>query len=561
MEWYHVWEADYATHKQEHENLEDFELSECLSCEIYHPIIGEVPAVFKKFWDALFKFEDTIRTYNNITIKGLLNLLSTDNKIREDTIHKGKCRSILDQIIESIRYRKQPIMREKGLRIIIIVIVSDCIEGNLENEVYNRLIGNPELMEHRYILEDWDIKNRFQKFFEWCKTILEEGESLSEIGNVSRITENFKQLLYMKKDIINDIEGMEGKIYWILFDIEIKGTDNFDTAEAAWERYMMDEDTGQCKICEQKELMILQDDLEKLGYEISMTEIQKIRNFRVNNAILVTKEFMEKWVQIMNMKNTEIRDKLYVWIGENTTIYRKCEIRWINSKFNDDKSECKDCEIEDEIDERINNLKKICDEVEVEITKGELLRLISMGYTNKEIWDEEFIELFQKNKDELERNLKQILNEYLESIEDEKPENFEEPQEENNEENIINRPDFDSSESSESNSETNSEESDNSLRNLFKTPPKIPPIVPIIMAARNEIREDIRAALLAATGHDVGGNWAGLNLAPPIYNAIEDAGNIAGGTIILPPFYGKENEDVNDWVNQFKIAFTAIGKN
>ncbi|PKC65383.1 hypothetical protein RhiirA1_461135 [Rhizophagus irregularis] len=28
----------------------------------------------------------------------------------------------------------------------------------------------------------------------------------------------------------------------------------------------------------------------------------------------------------------------------------------------------------------------------------------------------------------------------------------------------------------------------------------------------------------------------------------------------MPMFYGKEEEDVNDWVRQFEIAFTAIGK-
>ncbi|GET64478.1 hypothetical protein GLOIN_2v1815633 [Rhizophagus irregularis DAOM 181602=DAOM 197198] len=79
-------------------------------------------------------------------------------------------------------------------------------------------------------------------------------------------------------------------------------------------------------------------------------------------------------------------------------------------------------------------------------------------------------------------------------------------------------------------------------------------------ATRAEVREDFRAALLAATGHDIGGNWAGLVAANPLANAIEDAGNVAGGIISMPQFYGKEEEDVNDWVRQFEIAFTAIGK-
>ncbi|EXX64489.1 hypothetical protein RirG_006490 [Rhizophagus irregularis DAOM 197198w] len=41
---------------------------------------------------------------------------------------------------------------------------------------------------------------------------------------------------------------------------------------------------------------------------------------------------------------------------------------------------------------------------------------------------------------------------------------------------------------------------------------------------------------------------------------IENAGNETGGIVSMPMFYGKEEEDVNDWVRQFEIAFTAIGK-
>ncbi|CAB5359753.1 unnamed protein product [Rhizophagus irregularis] len=79
-------------------------------------------------------------------------------------------------------------------------------------------------------------------------------------------------------------------------------------------------------------------------------------------------------------------------------------------------------------------------------------------------------------------------------------------------------------------------------------------------ATRAEVREDVRAALQAVWGHDIGNNWAGLIQANPVANAIEDAGNAAGGIISLPHFYGKEEEDVNDWVRQFETAFTAIGK-
>ncbi|GBC20795.2 ribonuclease H-like domain-containing protein [Rhizophagus irregularis DAOM 181602=DAOM 197198] len=45
-----------------------------------------------------------------------------------------------------------------------------------------------------------------------------------------------------------------------------------------------------------------------------------------------------------------------------------------------------------------------------------------------------------------------------------------------------------------------------------------------------------------------------------LVNRIENAGNEAGGIINIPLFYGKEEEDVSDWIRQFEVAFTAIGK-
>ncbi|EXX55601.1 hypothetical protein RirG_223980 [Rhizophagus irregularis DAOM 197198w] len=729
MEWYHVWNAEYINHKQEHD-LGVIEPEECLACEICNPIEREVPVVFKKFWDALFKFEDTILMYNNVTLKGLLDLVSMDNKEREDTIHKGKCRNIVDRIIESIRYRQQPKMKEKGLRIIMVVIVRDCIEGNLENEVFDRLIGCPEIMEHGYILEDWDVENRFQKFWEWYNTILENDTKAKYVAP-GAITQ-FRKLLYVEERIIElgedeivylitsidyeepwlsikeqnqrwdryiqkivqrfietkqftrepeDSESDEAKDSPESYELgntsddeevyEVRGEDNVEwtirklkgkieemggrftdkNIYRMWDLKIrieliltedflgtffelmglsdeklkdeinewltketlrcgncrnkklpdMMEGPQQCRKCELTELLELKDDLEKLGYELNVSEIERMREFRISNSIILTTEFMEKYFQEIDTDDKELRIKLCEWINENTTFCDECGIRWINNKFDEGKTKCRDCENdENEIDIRVKRLKQVCDNNKIEITNGELLRLISMGYTDGEILDQEFIEIFQGNKNEMEENLRRILDKFLKQqagIEDSESsgnesdneksdgsekesdgsgkdgeilnpndtdnnENFEEPYEEN----IINRPGFDSSESSESNSEDKSEISDYNIENLFETPltppiPPIPPIVPIIMGAtRAEVREDVRAALQAVWGHDIGNNWAGLIQANPVANAIEDAGNAAGGIISLPHFYGKEEEDVNDWVRQFETAFTAIGK-
>ncbi|GET63396.1 hypothetical protein GLOIN_2v1765994 [Rhizophagus irregularis DAOM 181602=DAOM 197198] len=608
MEWYHVWNAEYINHKQEHD-LGVIEPEECLACEICNPIEREVSAAFKKFWDALFKFEDTILMYNNVTHKELLNLL--------------RC---------------------------------------------------PEIMKHGYILEDWDVENRFQKFWDWYNTILENEMKAIHVKKLAM--KLFRDLLYEEtEDLLRKEEVIE-----LLLQIEYQNRCETDTQEGgdAWIRYVskvrqrfidtkqftrepedpesdspesyeledsdgsihyeikieddvewtveslkrkieemggrftdkdiqrmwdlririeliltedflgtffelmrlsdeklkdeinewltketlrcgncrnrklpdMIADIGQCKNCEQKELLELKDDLEKLGYELNVSEIERMRKFRISNSIILTTEFMEKYFQEIDTNDKELRIKLYEWINENTTFCNECGIRWINNKFDEGKTKCRDCENdENEIDIRVN--QRILDK----FLKQQAGIEDSESSGNES--DNEKSDGSEKESDGSGKD-----GEILNPNDTDNNENFEEPYEEN----IINRPGFDSSESSESNSEDKSEISDYNIENLFETPltppiPPILPIVPIIMGAtRAEVREDFRAALLAATGHDIGGNWAGLVAANPLANAIEDAGNVAGGIISMPQFYGREEEDINDWVRQFETAFTAIGK-
>ncbi|CAB4428277.1 unnamed protein product [Rhizophagus irregularis] len=95
----------------------------------------------------------------------------------------------------------------------------------------------------------------------------------------------------------------------------------------------MMEDPQQCKKCELKETLELKDDLEKLGYELDISEIRRIKEFRVSNSVMLTMEFMEKYFQEIELDNKELRIKLYEWVNENTTFCNECGIRWINNKF------------------------------------------------------------------------------------------------------------------------------------------------------------------------------------------------------------------------------------
>src|SRR4051812_33839851 len=100
MEWYHQWKREYKNHKKEYEEG-TARIGDNVTCEECYPI-ESTPVVFEKFWNILLKFESEIASYNGMTIRETLKLLSMENEEREDTIHKGECRNILDNIIKSI---------------------------------------------------------------------------------------------------------------------------------------------------------------------------------------------------------------------------------------------------------------------------------------------------------------------------------------------------------------------------------------------------------------------------------------------------------------------------
>src|ERR1700722_160894 len=426
MEWHHKWERDYKEHEKEHEEGVT-ELSECLSCEICHPIRNNVPVVFKKFWNMLAKFEDTIASCNNITIKGVLDLLSMENTEREETIHEGKYRNIADRIIESIQYSRKPKLREIGMRNIILVIIRDCIEGNLENEEFDRLIGNPELIKYGYIIEDSDIERRFEKFWQWYGTILGEVKPLKRGIITFKI---FKDLLFMEERIAEQskrVKELIASIEYMNKEAEITEEKYEEVVQKVIERFIQTRE-----FTKEPEEVDSEDSIESYtineyedehfertlrnywlenGYEIDISEINRIINFRIEYEIMKTKEFMENYMSIMELDDEEIIEELRKWYNENVTecpICNKMLLAKETIEYNKDFIEriCKSCSEEEEkeniseIELRMKQIKELCERAEIEITDGEIL-------------NREFIITFQENKNELEKELKRKLNELL----------------------------------------------------------------------------------------------------------------------------------------------------
>ncbi|CAB4477693.1 unnamed protein product [Rhizophagus irregularis] len=487
-------------------------------------------------------------------------------------------------------------MKEKGFRTIILVIVRDCIEGDLENEVFDRLIGNPELVEHKYILEDWDVEKRFEKFWQWYRiTSKEVGPLRVKMGAMK----TFRELLYEEKGIAMNEEKVKELMFYIEYEnINIENVHEYhrnmkfselkrrtssideDQLRYIWKigiklmiemdilvtktftdkvqeieeiderekelkirewleketvickrcgnrRFEMDKTDNECGECikemqkdEQDELAELKDEIEKLGYEIDVSEIQRMKSFGVNNRIIITEEFIMEYMGIIELEDKELRKEIHRWLNENTTWCERCEIRWMNNMFRLGGTVCKDCEEEDidEIDDWVKRLQKIFEDIGTIIIEEELLRLTSMGYTDGEILDKEFIEIFQENKNESEKELKKKLDKLLKE-----------------QAGII-----DSKESSEKSDNEESEE--DNTDDSEKTGEILSPDEIWDENIENFNEEEFEDKIENVINRGAVGAGASL------IERIENAGNEAGGVISVPLFYGKEDEDVNDWV-------------
>ncbi|CAB4443570.1 unnamed protein product [Rhizophagus irregularis] len=225
----------------------------------------------------------------------------------------------------------------------------------------------------------------------------------------------------------------------------------------------------------------------------------------------------------------------------------------------------------------------------------EEIKRILDEYLKKFEIEEESEEEVKEENDDTDKSEKtgEILSPEEHEVWDENTEGFNENEFENENENVINTEGFGLSQNSDSNSDiensdTKSELSDYNLQDLFQEN-----ILLNMGATRDEVREDFRAALLAATGHDIGGNWAGLVQANPLANATVDEirglfrtfvqnqygndlgndlgtanpnlvnnalGNInatRGLVVEFPLFGGSENEDAGEWVQRFGDAYTT----
>ncbi|PKC51688.1 hypothetical protein RhiirA1_483193 [Rhizophagus irregularis] len=208
-----------------------------------------------------------------------------------------------------------------------------------------------------------------------------------------------------------------------------------------------------------------------------------------------------------------------------------------------------------------------------------------MGYRDVDILSADFIRKFQEYKNESEREIRRILDEYLKKFEIEESEeendnsddsekigeildpeeheiwegnseDFNENETGNNDENIINTEDSGLSQNSDSNNLLNIKDSDieNSDTESELSDYNLQENILLNMATEAQMRRIVENAIgLAPNALD-----NALGAGQTLIDRIQTAG--MGGIVGMPTFSGKEDEDVNDWIRQFEVAFTVSGR-
>ncbi|EXX61267.1 hypothetical protein RirG_172770 [Rhizophagus irregularis DAOM 197198w] len=85
-------------------------------------------------------------------------------------------------------------------------------------------------------------------------------------------------------------------------------------------------------------------DLKRMGYDVEITEIERIRKFGVTAKIITTYEFMKKYLTIWNLEDEELDEQILQWRVENTKECERCEIERLKKEFKIGEEICVECE-------------------------------------------------------------------------------------------------------------------------------------------------------------------------------------------------------------------------
>ncbi|RGB24085.1 hypothetical protein C1646_773590, partial [Rhizophagus diaphanus] len=457
------------------------------------------------------------------------------------------------------KFQKIKIIEERGFieeySDVEELISSDDTEGSEDSDEHYEMILRNYWIEKGHEIDIKEIKRilDFGVEHEVMKTkdFMEHYVTIKELNN-EEIVKEFKkwyntniiecplcQKMILIKEAIDYNKEFNGRICKSCFEKE----ENNNKIELRIEKIM--------KICKRAEIKVTREEIIqvlKMGYEdkeILSWGFIKLFQENKNESEEVIKEILDKYLE--KEMNTEENEEMTNEITETEERLRRIKglikyleieategelLMLIRMGYTDGDIIKINEENELSIEEMVQKLLKEKDEVLGEVTEIEICKLLEWGYNSRAILNNRIIFQYRKLKMELDlyeeddKKIGEILcpEEYEEW--DENIENIGE----NEIENDINMGDFGSNQNSDSNNSLNIKDSDNeseifdyNLQELFQE--EI-----LNMATENQMKRIVENA---------------LGLPANALNAPLGAG---------------EEEDVNDWIRQFEVAFTAIGK-
>ncbi|PKY32656.1 hypothetical protein RhiirB3_394197 [Rhizophagus irregularis] len=368
---------------------------------------------FKIFWKIFQKAISEAESYNRNTVIKLMEYITLTRKEGEEKYPssrkvriknyekiKEKSEGLLDTTIVSIRYRNKPDYMKIGIKSIIKVICEHYMfdeEDNLliDNKVEENLLGNRELITYNYIIEDDELDIRFLRFEEW----LEESELTTIKDKKYNIMRYFKEILHLEENIIKDENRDKVRKFQKNINYQWRFVKEYDNIEELVSSNEEDDVSENLSEEDENFEMIMRNYWLENGYEIDIEKIRRIINFRVEYEIIKTKEFMSFYKTIEELDDKGIEEELRIWHYMytiecpicNKIILKKEAIEAVEYNKEFIERICKSChekklenledenELNDEmeIEKRLEWLKNLIKVLEIEVSDGELLKLIS----------------------------------------------------------------------------------------------------------------------------------------------------------------------------------------
>ncbi|GBC05182.1 hypothetical protein RclHR1_06080011 [Rhizophagus clarus] len=333
-----------------------------------------------------------------------------------------------------------------------------------------------------------------------------------------------------------------------------------EDSESSVESYKLTEDA-------EKEM---KEELIGMGYELDMPEIERLIRIYITKEIVLIEGFIDFYLYNRKLEDEELHHKCMNWLKGKIVLDDDNNINESAQNEQDD-NDSEYIRLEDSfenlgLEEKVTKLLKWKRETMGIASEEEIRKFLEWGYIESIIMDNDIVLEYRKLRmegdpyDEDDGIVKEELDRYIIDKKiramKRKEENKEEIELTIEYESNLEIKNFEELNSeTESNNETSEDEINQELENfrrILRTPS------PIRNMALNE--NQFKRTIEMAIGFPANTLDNPLGPGQTLIEMINTAGETSGG-IIWPTFNGREDEDVNDWIIQFELAFSASRRN